>query len=166
MFETNEGIYITNRSNSITLEKKGVKSNRDNNFINELLVANMDFNEYQELKWLNRIDKRLCQIYQSQIMMLLNTEGRYLRITNSKGIEMVFHSSQGRIYLLNYVETRTIDWIGEQTSCHRELSVETNIDGKKRTNKISSHRWPTKYLARLICDVSDGNTSQQLNPLS
>lgn len=45
MFETNEGIYITNSSNAEILAKKGVKINRDNNFINELLVANMDFNE-------------------------------------------------------------------------------------------------------------------------
>lgn len=39
----------------------------------------------------------------------LNSEGRYLRITN---IKMVFHSNLARIYLFNCVETKTIEyWI-------------------------------------------------------
>lgn len=87
-------------------------------------------------------------------MMLLNTEGRYLRITNSKGIEMVFHISLGKIYLLNCVETRTIEyWIGEQTSCHRELPVETNIDGKKIVGFINEQDIITQVADEIPCEI-------------
>lgn len=76
MYEANEGIYLSNSSDIVVLAKKGVKNNRDNHFIINLLVANIDFNEYHELKWLKRIDQKLCKLYKSQISMLLNTEGK------------------------------------------------------------------------------------------
>lgn len=52
------------------------------------------------------------------------------------------------------METKNIEyWIGEQTSCHRELSVETNIDGKKIVGFIYEQDIITQMADEIYCDI-------------
>ena len=154
MYETNEGIYIANMSSLDTLNRLGVKLNEGNHFANKVLLSNIDYNGYKELRWLKQIDDKLCRLYESMLWMLLNNNGKYLRLTNNKGLSVIFQSDLGRIYLLDCIDIeRMLYKTGHVKSCHKELPIVAWTKDKKILGFINEQDIVTQTAELISCDI-------------
>ncbi len=140
LFRTNEGLFITKQANSATLQLHNVKPSKDNNIINKLMLANLDFDELTSIKWLEFIDTQVCTVYSVLMQVYRHLEGEFLRITNSKGEEAILYTKNGLIYGPECVEITKMDTPEDTTKCYREIPVTFTHNGEKRTGFLTTDR--------------------------
>ena len=154
MYLTNEGFYVTLHTNKALLELNKIQVGINKDVTDKLLLANIDFNEMDALKWFDFIDIQVCTIYSMILQVYSHLEGEYLKVTNNKGNSAILYTENGIIYTPECIEIRKADFPIETKRCYTELPITFTLNGNSKTGFINNDRIITLIGHEVDCKIN------------
>ena len=119
-FETNEGLYIVIEDENI---KKLPESDTNQDLVNKLLLANIDFEEVTNIQWLKLVDVQICAGLATTLSIASRLDDEFFEITNNKGKVAIIYIRHGVLYIPECVEIREVHVLENVQECFREIQV-------------------------------------------
>ena len=137
LYYTNEGLYVTSVKDLEILDKSDIKTSSNSNLMDKLILSNIDFNEFNDLKWLKFVDTQVCTVLQSLLILYTRFEEEFLKVFNSKGEKAIIYTNNGIIYAPECVKVSIITFPIQSNKCYKDLEISFNVFNEERTGFIS-----------------------------
>jgi hypothetical protein len=98
IFETAEGLYGTLEPFQL-LVQKGISIGKLEDYTNDILLANMDFEHMQTFRWIKWNDESTCMNTKNMILLYQQFDETYFRLSNKKKEDTVLYVKDGVIYI-------------------------------------------------------------------
>ncbi len=125
-YETNEGFYITMKSEK-TIKLLDTKTTSID-LVDKMMLANLDYNKAEEVKWLKFIDMQTCSNLVTTLSIATRLDNEFFEITNNKGKSAILYTRHGLIFLPECIDLDldSITMYTQEELCYRELRVSSN----------------------------------------
>ena len=156
LFKTNQGIFLTYESNREKIRKQNLSEVRiDNALINKLLIANIDMNEEEEIKWINLIDIEICTNFFNLLQLYSKINNQYINIKNTRGDTFTLYTEHGLIYAPECIEIKEVIIMKEaHERCFKEIQVEFKFKEETRVGFINKDLIITTGGNQVDCSIN------------
>ena len=126
VFETNEGLFVgtlDEKMKEMIRSKKIRKAKNNPDIVNKLMLANIDYNELEEIHRLRFVDVQVCATIRTILGVASRLENEFFEISNNKGKKAVLLARHGLIFTPECVEIENVTIVNPISECFREIAV-------------------------------------------
>ncbi len=182
MFPTQEGFYLLEDKRNIVRKEhyrarsylehlafysiSKLKYPLNSNDINELTLANMDFDHYSNLKQYATVKNQQCNNFITQLSIISGLNDVYTKIYVRDAGEIIVFSSRGNILIPKCLQVRSVRVPLKTNFCYKDLPVTFDLGKNITVNGFLTQSLVlTKHSEKIDCieDENKGNIAMIAN---
>ena len=152
MFETNQGLHVALDQYEATLKSFKVKTIEIEDISNQMILANIDFNQYKELRWFKEIDKQICSLLWMTLNLYSHHHRKYLKISNNKGNKVILYTEHGIVYVPECISIYKWEVVLNISKCYKELEIKFMHNNYLKSGFINNLKIITSKAKVIDCD--------------
>ncbi len=103
--------------------KKIRKAKNNPDIVNKLMLANIDYNELEEIHRLRFVDVQVCATIRTILGVASRLDNEFFDISNNKGKKAVLLARHELIFTTERVEIDNVTIVNPISECFREIAV-------------------------------------------
>ena len=128
---------------------------KDNKMIQDLMLADFDFQNAKLMKASALIDKRVCDSVLASLNIFKKFENEFLRIKDANGNEIVLYTRDHMIFVPDCLPIIEVDIIDKTDYCYKDIPVIINL-GNKTVNAFLKHDKLIQKTSEIVkCDTRE-----------